>query len=127
MYIYYNPNPAGKIVGDCVVRALCKILDKDWETIYAGIVLEGFRLFDMPSSNYVWGSFLRSNGFVRLDLPETCPDCYTLQNFCDDYPNGSYIVATGTHVCAVVDGDVYDSWDSSNETVVYFWRQGGSA
>ena len=26
---YYNPNPAGKRVGDCVIRAICKATGQD--------------------------------------------------------------------------------------------------
>lgn len=120
-YVFYNPNPAGKFVGDCVIRALCKTLNKSWETIYTEVALTGFHLCDMPSSNYVWGYYLKQNGFVRKNLPDTCPDCYTLNDFCNDYPNGQYIVATGTHVCAVCDGSVYDSWDSRDEIVTYYY------
>jgi hypothetical protein len=25
MYVYYNPNPYGRFVGDCVVRAVSKV------------------------------------------------------------------------------------------------------
>lgn len=28
-FVYYNPNPQGKLVGDCVIRALSKALDLD--------------------------------------------------------------------------------------------------
>lgn len=80
-------------------------------------------LCDMPSSNYVWASYLKSKGFVRKDLPNTCPDCYTLEHFCQDYPSGKYIVATGTHVIAVEDGNIYDSWDSSGEIVMFYWTK----
>ena len=122
-YIFYNPNPCGKMVGDCVIRALCKILNKSWETVYTEVAVTGFRLCDMPSSNYVWGSYLKSQGFVRHNLPDTCPDCYTLQDFCNDHPSGKYIVATGTHVCAVENNIVFDSWDSRTEIVTYFWER----
>lgn len=33
--IKYNPNPAGRNVGDCAVRAVSKALDVDWETSFA--------------------------------------------------------------------------------------------
>lgn len=34
MFTEYNPNPAGRRVGDCAVRAVAKALDTDWETAY---------------------------------------------------------------------------------------------
>lgn len=112
------------MVGDCVIRAVSKIVNNDdWYKTYSEIVLEGYYLCDMPSSNYVWGSYLRSKGFVRHNLPNTCPDCYTLHNFCNDYPTGEYIVATGTHVIAVVNGVAYDSWNSLDEIVIFYWQR----
>lgn len=78
----------------------------------------------MPSSNYVWGSYLRSKGYVRKNLPDTCPECYTARQFCNDHKNGRYIIATGTHVIAVdKPGNLYDSWDSSDEVVTYYWEK----
>ena len=29
MFVNYNPNPAGKSVGDCVVRAIAKLTNSD--------------------------------------------------------------------------------------------------
>ena len=34
MFEGYNPNPKGKNVDDCTVRAMSKALDQDWETTY---------------------------------------------------------------------------------------------
>ena len=55
-WVYFNPNPAGKRVGDCAVRALCKALDKSWGQVYAGLSYQGFCLGDMPSADQVWGT-----------------------------------------------------------------------
>lgn len=121
MYLYYNPNPAGRSVGDCAIRAIAKALDIDWEDAYAKVVVNGFRMGDMPSSDSVWGAVLRMNGFYRKALPNTCPDCYTAEDFCIDHPEGTYVLGFGGHVATVVDGDIYDSWNSSNEIPQYYW------
>ena len=78
---------------------------------------------DMPSSNAVWGAYLRTLGFKREAIPNTCPECYTVNDFCEDNPEGVFIVATGNHVVAVVDGDYYDTWDSGDELPIYYWRK----
>ena len=80
MFEFYNPNPHGRRVGDCVVRAVSKALDQDWQTTY-------------------------------LDLIE--------------HSRGTYVVGTGTHAIAVVDGCYYDAWDSGNEIVLYYWKRKG--
>ena len=76
---------------------------------------------DMPSSNGVWGAVLRQHGFYREAIPNTCPDCYTAADFCHDHPKGIYVLGFGNHVATVIDGVIYDSWDSSQEVPQYYW------
>lgn len=125
MFIEYNPNPTGRRVGDCAVRAVSKALNTDWETAYAMIANNGFQMGDMPSSNSVWGAVLRQNGFYRKAIPNTCPDCYTAEDFCKEYPQGVYVLGFGTHVATIINGNIYDSWDSSKEIPQYFWYKKG--
>ena len=119
----YNPSPTGRNVGDCAVRAVAKALDTDWESAYSMIAANGFQMGDMPSSNSVWGSVLRQHGFSRSAIPNTCPDCYTAEEFCVDHPHGTYVLGFGNHVATVVDGILYDSWDSSKEVPQYYWHK----
>lgn len=57
MFVYYNPNPAEKEVGDCVIRAIAKALNKGWEEAYIELCLKGYEMRDMPNSNAVWGAY----------------------------------------------------------------------
>lgn len=124
MYKYYNPNPDRNLVGDCVIRAISKLTEQDWETTYIDIVLQGFLMKDMPSSNSVWAAYLKDNGYSVYIIPNTCPDCYTIKDFCIDFPQGKYLLAMGSHVVAVENGDYYDTWDSGMETPIYYWTKG---
>ena len=119
----YNPNPAGRAVGDCSIRAVAAALGVDWETAYALIAEAGYQMGDMPSSNSVWGAVLRRNGFYRQAIPKTCPDCYTMERFAEEHPDGIYVVGTGNHVATIRDGWIMDAWDSSMETPVYYWQK----
>lgn len=123
MYVEYNPNPKSKRVGDCVVRAIAKALGMDWDDVYIQLCLQGFKMKDMASSNSVWGSYLRSRGFLQITIPNTCPDCFTIRDFCKDNPQGTFVVGTGSHVVAIVDGNYYDAWDSGDEIPVYYFRR----
>lgn len=123
MFIKFNPNPAHNRVGDCVIRAISKVMDQDWDVSYMGVVLQGYIDKDMPSSNDVWGGYLYSKGFRKYTIPNTCPRCYTVRDFCIDNPVGTFLLATGSHVIAIVDGDYYDTWDSGDEVPIYYWRK----
>jgi hypothetical protein len=122
-FIEYNANYQGKRVGDCTVRAISKALNQSWQETYSGIAIQGMLMANMPSGNAVWGAYLRHKGFERHIIPNTCPDCYTLADFCKDYPKGTYVVCFDGHVATVIDGKVYDSWDSRNETPIYYWSR----
>ena len=121
MYIRFNPNPCGRTVGDCSVRAISAALGLEWEEAFDILTKFARNMCDMPSSDQVWGAVLRANGFYRKALPSNCPDCYTVEDFCYDHPNGIFVLSFGGHVATVIDGNLYDSWDSSNETPVYYW------
>ena len=121
MFVEWNPNPRRANVGDCAVRALTIALDTDWEDAYEMIARAGYNMADMPSSDSVWGAVLRSNGFYREAVPNTCPECYSVADFALDHPKGVYVVGTGGHVVTIVDGVLYDSWDSSREIPIYYW------
>lgn len=123
MYVYYNPNPTARRVGDCAIRAVAKALDTDWETAYALITTNGYAMGDMPSSDSVWGAVLRQHGFYRDAVPNTCPDCYSAEDFCRDNPKGTFVLGFGGHVATVVDGNLYDAWDSSHEIPQFVWYQ----
>lgn len=122
-YSYYNPNPHSRRVGDCAVRALSKALNQDWDKTYLWICIYGFIYKDMPNGNATWGIYLKDKGFTRQIIPDTCPDCYTLNEFCCDRPKGTYIVVLSGHVVAVIDGCIYDTWDSGNEIPIYYWSR----
>lgn len=79
---------------------------------------------DLPNADSIWGAYLARRGYVRRLLPDYLPDDYTVEDFAEDNPRGTYILSMpGRHVVTVVDGTVYDSWDSRNEIPVYYWMK----
>ena len=123
MWMTYNPNPMGARVGDCVIRAISKATNQSWHDTYIDLAIYGLKLCDILSANHVWGQYLRDRGYVRKMIPNTCPNCYTVKDFCKEHPNGTYILALSGHVVCIRDGDYYDSWDSGNEVPIYYWQE----
>ena len=118
-WIYFNPNPCKRSVGDCAVRAVAKALDIPWKRAYSLLAEEGYAVCDMPSSDAVWGRLLRRHGFVKRMI---AADQYTARDFCIDHPEGVYVLAFGGHVATVVNGFVFDSWNSTNGTIQYYYE-----
>lgn len=120
-YVEYNNNPVGRSVGDCSVRAISKALDYDWESAYVLLAVNGLNMGDMPNSDSVWGATLRQEGFYRKSIPNTCPECYTAEDFANDHPYGTYVLGFGGHVATIKDGILYDSWNSSQLIPQFYW------
>lgn len=123
MFIRWNKNPTGRFVGDCAVRAVSLALGTSWEDAYWMLAENGFLMGDMPSSDSVWGAALRERWFRREAIKNTCPDCYTVADFAEDHPLGTYVLKTDQHVTTVIDGDIYDSWNTSDEIPQYYWTR----
>lgn len=123
MWKEYNPNPTGQRVGDCTVRAIACALDQTWVKTYIGLCLEGLILGDMPSSNRTWGAYLERHGYKRRLTDNQCSGCYTVEDFCRDNPNGTYILAISGHVVCAKDGCFWDSWDSGMEVPIFYWKK----
>lgn len=124
MWVEKNMNPIARRTIDCTVRAISAALDLDWDSVFVGINVKAFDTKDMPSANHVWGAYLRSKGWKRHVIPNECPDCYTVADFCRDHPRGRYILALDGHVVCVKDGNYYDTWDSGEEIPLYYWEEG---
>ena len=123
MWQYINKNPRKKAVGDCTVRAISTATDNGWMETYLDLCLFGLLMADMPSANSVTTAYLRNKGFHRRTIPDDCPDCYTIEDFCKDHPQGVYVIGTGSHLTTVIDGTLFDSWNSLAETPVYYFEK----
>ena len=123
MWIEYLNNPFGLRVGDCVIRAISKALNQSWEKTYIDLCVQGFMMGDLPNSNAIFSAYLRRKGFKRHTI-EDCPECYAVEDFCQDHPRGVYVIGTGSHVVCICDGCAFDAWNSLRETPVYYFEKG---
>ena len=119
MYVYYNANPSGKATGDCVIRAIATVTGLPWRTVHWELAALSNEMYQMMDDNVVWHEYLRRLGFnIRMvQLP-----CTRVADFGKCFPRGKYILGTGKHVVAVIDGDYFDTWDSGNEIAVFYWK-----
>lgn len=122
MWIKYNANPVANRVEDCAIRAVAVALDITWDDAFDQIADMAKSMGAVMHQNAAFGAVLRKHGFRRYIIPNTCPDCYTIKDFCRDHPYGTFVVGTDSHVVAVRDGNWIDTFNSGAEICVYYWE-----
>lgn len=110
---------------DCQVRVLVVALGMDyneaWELLYTmqgerrrcsfGLTTE-LALFDSRLRVIQAFAFQAVRGKPRMDGGR----------FCKNHPKGNFILRMAHHVAAVVNGKLYDNWDSSRKCVYSAWE-----
>ena len=122
-YRRYNANPVANRTGDCAIRAVAAALGISWDEAFDLIADNAKQMGEIMESNAAWGSVLRQHGFRRAVIPNSCPDCFTANDFALDHPHGVYVLGFGNHVATVIDGILLDTWNSSDEIPQYYWYQ----
>lgn len=124
---YYNANSHNHEVGDCVIRAISTILEQPWEVTYDELTSIGRKYGRMPNDRNVFHRYLTSVGYTKMKEPRTEDNKkIRICDYVNDNPNFTAIASLGNrHVAAIVDGVVYDIWDSSREILhTYYVKQG---
>lgn len=120
MYRYFQPNPCGRSVGDCAVRAIAAAFDVSWEEAFDALAKNARAMCDLPNAESVWGSVLRMFGFECEMIRDYD---YTVGDFADEHPHGVFVLGIDGHVVTVVDGVIMDSFDSSRLNPKFVWRR----
>lgn len=133
---FYNANSRDSWVGDCVVRAISLALGERYDDTRAQ--LNKIKR-DYNSSAYnispIYEKYLYSKN-VGQRVRSIVNDQITVSQFCELYPTGTYLLlvdsskrrtpdqkkAGSDHMCCVINGDVYDSWDSTNAIVTSYYK-----
>lgn len=121
MYKYANVNPSGRNTDDCLIRSIAIIMGISWEKALMDLTQWSLLIHDMPNKDSTLSVYLRDKGFKREVIPNTCPACYTIRDFCKDHPYGDYILLTSGHAVPVINGNYYDTKDSGDEIPMYYW------
>lgn len=114
---YYNANTHNVHSGDCVKRAISLAFNLDYEYVA--------KLLRQKAKELKISSWQFPTVFIPVikdllpygDLKEISVEA-TIEEFAEHYNIGTYIVSCGNkypnHLLCIIDGNIYDSWDSSN-------------
>ena len=126
-WIKYNANTKNNNVGDCVKRALSYAYSVDYDEMSRQ--LNRLKV-DMHAAafnnNRVWRKFVYDHGGYML--PDSEYKGITEGEFASKYPHGVYVCLTGrevdkaSHLVCILNGDIIDSWNSSNYLVIEAWE-----
>jgi hypothetical protein len=126
-YKYYQPNKKDlkDQYGDCVIRALTKVMDKQWMEVFDELIPYAREMQCMPNSKSAFKPYLEDNGFEYHGISNKKGSKRpTVDSFTRDHKEGIYFVNVANHVVAVVDGCYYDTWDSGEKSLYGYWVKG---
>lgn len=115
MYKYCNKNPLGRLVDDCVIRAISCATNKSWDYVYDG-------LSNLAQEN---GTMMNSKGFV-LWLLDTYFERVPVKpkkvgELADMYSDDVILCTVRNHILCIKYGTIYDTFNPSNRNVEEAW------
>ncbi len=117
-----NLNPSGRKASDCVVRAIMKCSNKTWLEVFDGLTAIGRTEFCIPNEKRAYEKFLEKNGFKKQSMPRFTDNTrYTVKEFADANPKGTFIISVANHLTCMIDGTIYDTWNCAHKSVGNFW------
>lgn len=128
---FHNENPKGRFTTDCVIRAIATATSIP----YNQVVMEMAKMqcetgYDMSESKLI-DKYLTSKGWEKNKQPRKSNNTkYTGEEFCKmisrnrhEYPPQIIANIGGHHIVAIMWGQVYDTWDSTDGCIGNYWTR----
>lgn len=107
-YRFLNVNPTGEKEEDCVCRAITLVSGLPYYEVYDKLYLVA-DLLDCEMLCVYCYRFLIENVLNYAPIPTD--DLYPAE-FADKYPDGTYLLRMEGHIVPLIDGVIYDLFDS---------------
>ena len=124
----YNANSDNRDVGDCVKRSLSLAFGEDYNAV--GSELNAIKRkygYSAFNETRTFTKYLNKRGVRFIRIKEDRP---TVDEFSKQHPTGTWLCLTGrgssvqrgasSHILCIIDGDVYDSWNSLGDIVTQY-------
>jgi hypothetical protein len=112
-------NPTYRNKDDCSIRAFSKVLDKPYVDVKKEL-LQTKRLNRIEYYYYLDNleKYIKINKLKEIKLKQEM----TVEEF-GDANEGSYIILVSEHMVGIVNGILYDNWDSRKEKIIKVWKK----
>ena len=136
---YHNANNKGKITTDCVIRAISVALNQSWENTLREMTEMAIKTGYMLNENKCMDKYMQSKGWTKCKQPRKADGTkYTGKEFCRTLMHPAHskelnltykpfeinrVLANigGHHTVAIVTGQVWDTWDSTDGSIGIVW------
>ena len=116
MFRYYNANPYGNNISDCVIRSISVLTNRNWHDVYDELSdLAGDVGLLFSNVNFV-------EDYLDKRYPRECHYSKTVGEFAKEYPYGKYAITMENHITSLVNGDIIDTFDPSNKVMRCCWK-----
>lgn len=125
MYCYLNLHPKGKLVGDCVKRAIAGATGIDYMEVARQLnrakkITHCDVFNERKNIKYYLLEVLHT---TELKFPAVKgASRMNGKRFSQMFPNGRYILNMAGHLSCCVNGIIYDTWDCSDKCVYSAYR-----
>lgn len=120
---FYNANPKGKYTTDCVVRAIATATQMPYNDVLKGLYEVALKTGYHIDDKKCYERYLKQLGWIKRKQPKKYDGTkYTGKQFCRENIFGRVIAHIGGHhIVAIVEGQVYDIWDSTDGCIGNYW------
>lgn len=124
---YFNANPKGKHTDDCVIRAICLALGKDYNEVLMDMAQLQIKTGYSIGSDQLTQKYLEANGWIKRSQPRTSEGKKVRGKVWLKSATETQIVSIGSHhLTCIKDGKVWDIWDCTDDCVgVYYTKRKG--
>ena len=115
-FYYYNANPMGRHIEDCVLRCVSVLTNRSWEDVNDELS------YLAAKDGYMFDNVPFVEDYLDDRYPRECHYSKTIGEFAKERPYGRYAATMDNHITAIIDGVIVDTFDCSDRVMRCAWR-----
>lgn len=115
-YEYYNANPLGRDIEDCVLRSISVLTNRSWEEVNDELS------YLAAKQGYMFDNVPFVEDYLDDRYERECHYAKTVGEFAIEHPYGRYAITMSNHITALINGKLIDTFDPSNRVMRCAWK-----